>query len=419
MVQLRLGLFDGNPIKGKYGNLGPHDVCTTEHKKLALDAARQGIVLLKNDNKFLPLKRSGVSSLAVIGPMANDTSKLGGGYTGIPCDPKSFMDGLQAYEVNTTYIPGCLDIPCSSADKFAEAVQIAKEADVVIAIFGLDLSQETEDHDRSSLLLPGKQMDLISAISKVSKRPLVLILTGGGPLDITFAKEDPRIASILWVGYPGEAGGESLAEVIFGDFNPGGRLPVTWYPESFTSVPMNDMSMRPDPSRGYPGRTYRFYSGDKVYRFGHGLSYTNYTYKFETAPNRISLSGSTINADSRKDITYQKSDGLDYVRIDELMSCHDINFSVNISVTNNGDMDGSHVLLLFSRPQRILKGAPKEQLIFYDRVHTKSNTVTETNIFMEPCRHLSIVNEQGHKILPLGNHILMLEGLEHPILIET
>lgn len=131
------------------------------------------------------------------------------------------MDGLQAYEVNTTYIPGCLDIPCSSADKFAEAVQIAKEADVVIAIFGLDLSQETEDHDRSSLLLPGKQMDLISAISKVSKRPLVLILTGGGPLDITFAKEDPRIASILWVGYPGEAGGESLAEVIFGDFNPG------------------------------------------------------------------------------------------------------------------------------------------------------------------------------------------------------
>ncbi|KAI3883598.1 hypothetical protein MKX03_016280 [Papaver bracteatum] len=419
LVQLRLGLFDGNPIKGKYGKLGPHDVCTTEHKKLALDAARQGIVLLKNDNKFLPLKRSGVSSLAVIGPMANDTSKLGGGYTGIPCDPKSFMDGFQAYEVNTTYVPGCLDIPCSSADKFAEAVQIAKEADVVIAIFGLDLSQETEDHDRWSLLLPGKQMDLISAISKVSKRPLVLILTGGGPLDITFVKEDPRIASILWVGYPGEAGGESLAEVIFGDFNPGGRLPVTWYPESFTSVPMNEMSMRPDPSRGYPGRTYRFYSGDKVYGFGHGLSYTNYTYKFETAPNRISLSGSTINADSRKDITYQKSDGLDYVRTDELMSCHDINFSVNISVTNNGDMDGSHVLLLFTRPQRILKGAPKEQLIFYDRVHTKSNTVTETNILIEPCKHFSIVNEQGHKILPLGNHILMLEGLEHPILTET
>ncbi|MCL7049567.1 hypothetical protein MKW94_028992 [Papaver nudicaule] len=419
LVQLRLGLFDGNPIKGKYGKLGPHNVCTTEHKKLALDAARQGIVLLKNDNKFLPLKRHSISSLAVIGPMANDTSKLGGGYTGIPCKPKSFTDGFQAYEVNTTFVSGCLDISCSSTDGFAEAVQIAKEADVVIAILGLDLSQETEDHDRLSLLLPGKQMDLIDVVSKVSRRPLVLVLTGGGPLDVTFAKEDPRIASILWVGYPGEAGGESLAEIIFGDFNPGGRLPITWYPESFTSVPMNDMSMRADPSRGYPGRTYRFYSGDEVYGFGHGLSYTNYTYKFVTAPNRISLSGSTIKADSGKDKPSQKSDGLDYVHIDELMSCHDINFNVKLSVINNGDMDGSHVLLLFSRSQRKLKGAANRNLIFYDRVHTKSNEETEINILIEPCRHLGIVNEQGHNVLPLGNHILMLEGLEHSILIDT
>lgn len=82
-VQLRLGLFDGDPRKGKYGKLGPQDVCTPEHKKLALEAARQGIVLLKNDNKFLPLKKDGHSSLAVIGPMAKNTSKLGGGYSGI------------------------------------------------------------------------------------------------------------------------------------------------------------------------------------------------------------------------------------------------------------------------------------------------------------------------------------------------
>lgn len=81
-VQLRLGLFNGDPIKGKFGSLGPNDVCTSKHKLLALEAARQGIVLLKNDKKFLPLKKNGVSSLAIIGPMANDTSKMGGGYTG-------------------------------------------------------------------------------------------------------------------------------------------------------------------------------------------------------------------------------------------------------------------------------------------------------------------------------------------------
>lgn len=81
-VQIRLGLFDGDPRKGKYGRLGPQDVCTSEHKKLALEAARRGIVLLKNGNKFLPLKKDVVSSLAVIGPLANDSSKLGGSYSG-------------------------------------------------------------------------------------------------------------------------------------------------------------------------------------------------------------------------------------------------------------------------------------------------------------------------------------------------
>lgn len=82
-VQLRLGLFNGDPRKGKYGKLGPEDVCTSAHKKLALDAARQGIVLLKNDKNFLPLNKSAVSSLAIIGPLANNISQMGGGYTGI------------------------------------------------------------------------------------------------------------------------------------------------------------------------------------------------------------------------------------------------------------------------------------------------------------------------------------------------
>lgn len=83
MVQLRLGLFDGDPNKGPYGKYGPKDVCSAEHKALALEAARQSIVLLKNDNKFLPLKKNEISSIAIIGPLANDTSKMGGGYTGL------------------------------------------------------------------------------------------------------------------------------------------------------------------------------------------------------------------------------------------------------------------------------------------------------------------------------------------------
>lgn len=119
------------------------------------------------------------------------------------------------------YAVGCSSVECASDDSFDEAVRIAEEADYVILVAGLDLSQETEDHDRVSLLLPGKQMALVSAVTNVSQKPLILVLTGGGPLDISFAQHDPQIASIIWIGYPGEAGPKALAQIIFGDHNPG------------------------------------------------------------------------------------------------------------------------------------------------------------------------------------------------------
>ncbi|KAJ0733104.1 putative glycosidase [Helianthus annuus] len=330
-VQLRLGLFDGDPLKGKYGKLGPANVCTSDHKNLALEAVRQGVVLLKNDNKFLPLRKDAVSSLAVIGPMANATDALGGGYTGVPCSPTSIVEGLKRYVTKTTFSSGCLDVACASNAGFAEAVSISEPADFVIVVAGLDLTQETEDRDRFSLLLPGYQTALVTTVAATSKKPIVLVLTGGGPLDVSFAQSDPRVASIIWVGYPGEAGGRALAEIVFGDHNPSGKLPVTWYPESFTKVPMNNMNMRPDPSRNYPGRTYRFYTGDVVYGFGHGS----------------------------------------------------------------------------------FKGAPLRQLVEFERVHTVSYKDTKTTILVDSCKHLSIVNEYGRSILPLGDHTLLVDDIEH------
>ncbi|KAL0450091.1 UNVERIFIED_CONTAM: putative beta-D-xylosidase 6 [Sesamum latifolium] len=278
-VQIRLGLFDGEPARNQFRELGPEDVCTSENRKLALEAARQGIVLLKNEQKFLPLDAHTISSLAVIGPLANSTN-LGGGYTGVPCNPRSIVEGLQEYVNNIYHAAGCPDIPCNSTNDFAEALSVAKQAEYVIIVAGLDLSQETEDHDRYSLLLPGHQMALVTAVAAVSRKPLILVLTGGGPIDVSFAVGDPRIGSIIWIGYPGETGGKALSEIIFGHYNPGGRLPMTWYPESFTSIPMSDMNMRADPSRNYPGRTYRFYLGKRIYGFGYGLSYTSFTYNF-------------------------------------------------------------------------------------------------------------------------------------------
>lgn len=193
---------------------------------------------------------------------------------------------------------------------------------------------------------------------------------------------------------------------------------MTWYPEAFTSIPMNDMNMRADPSRGYPGRTYRFYNGNRVYGFGQGLSYTSYTYKFLSVPNKISLLGS-FKSDSSKNVLHQVGDGLDYIHIDEVESCNSLRFYVQISVMNLGDMDGSHVVMLFSRLPKIFKGTPDKQLVGFNRVHTLSYGSTKTSILVDPCQHLSFANDHGKMILPLGEHILMLGDLEHVISIET
>ncbi|KAI4328098.1 hypothetical protein L6164_020483 [Bauhinia variegata] len=418
-VQLRLGMFDGDPTRGQFGKLGPQDVCTPEHRTLALEAARQGIVLLKNDMKFLPLNKNIVTSLAIIGPLAS-TNKLGGGYSGIPCTPKSLFEGFQEHAKNISYAAGCNDVPCNSDADFDEAIQTSRQADFVVIVAGLDATQETEDLDRVSLLLPGKQMALVSSVAAVSKNPVILVLTGGGPLDVSFAESNPQIASILWVGYPGEAGGKALAEIILGQVNPGGRLPMTWYPESFTNIPMTDMSMRADPSRGYPGRTYRFYTGNRIYGFGHGLSYSAFSYKFLSAPNAVSLSG-TLKDGFRKNILSQvvkEVDGASYIQVDKMQNCNSLRFSVQISVMNLGDRDGNHVVMLFSRGPKVLDGSPDTQLVGFVRVNTISYKSTETSVLVDPCVHFSFADEYGKRILPLGDHTLTLGDMEHIVSIE-
>lgn len=192
----------------------------------------------------------------------------------------------------------------------------------------------------------------------------------------------------------------------------GGRLPVTWYPESFTKVPMTDMNMRPDPSRGYPGRTYRFYTGEQVYRFGHGLSYTKYSYRFNWTPSSLTVTFSP-KANSSKNIIQQRGSSPDYIHIDDVTSCSSLKFSVGISVMNVGDTDGSHVVMLFATVPKVFPGTPEKQLIGFDRVHTFSNKSKDISMAIDPCKHLSIADEDGNRVLPLGDHVLKLGDLEH------
>lgn len=219
-VQMRLGMFDGEPSQQPFGNLGPQHVCTQAHRNLALEAARQAMVLLKNDAGTLPLSPSHLRTVAVVGPNSDATVTMIGNYAGVPCAYTSPLQGIGGY-VDTVHQVGCNNVACSGEQPIGAAVEAARRADAAIVVVGLDQSIESEGRDRVGLLLPGRQQELVSEVAKACRGPTVLVLMCGGPVDVSFAKDDPNIAVILWAGYPGQAGGTAIAEVIFGAHNPG------------------------------------------------------------------------------------------------------------------------------------------------------------------------------------------------------
>lgn len=223
IVLLRLGFFDGNPKSLPFGNLGPSDVCSDDHQLLALDAAKQGVVLLDN-NGALPLSQTNTKNLAVIGPNANATTVMISNYAGIPCRYTSPLQGLQKYVSTVTYVAGCGDVKCSNQTLIEPAVQAASKADAVVVVVGLDQSIEAEGLDRVNLTLPGYQEKLVTDVANAANGDVILVVMAAGPIDISFARNITKIGGILWVGYPGQAGGEAIAQVIFGDYNPG--LPI-------------------------------------------------------------------------------------------------------------------------------------------------------------------------------------------------
>ncbi|KAM1092229.1 hypothetical protein ACFX19_019843 [Malus domestica] len=411
-VRMRLGLFDGNPLNQPYGTIGPDQVCSQLHQALALEAAQDGIVLLKNSGRLLPLPKAKAISLAVIGPHANALEALLGNYHGPPCKSITPLEALQGYAKNIYYHPGCDSVKCPQA-AFDEAAGTAKEADYVVLIVGLDQSQEREELDRLHLGLPGQQQELISSVAKVAKKPVILVILSGGPVDISFAKHNKNIGSILWAGYPGEAGGIALAEIIFGEHNPGGRLPMAWYTEDYVKMPMTDMRMRCEPKTGYPGRTYRFYTGKKVFDFGYGLSYSNYVYKFSSAAsqNKLYLNESSISP------TAKSSDSGRYQLVQDLGGefCEQKKLSVRVRVHNHGEMVGKHPVLLFVGEKKPKNGRPMKQLVGFKSVILSAGERAEIEFDLNPCEHLSHANEEGLMAVGEGSYFLGVGDAKYPL----
>lgn len=294
-VKFWLGLFD-NPYRGD-GVEAERIVHCAEHQAVALEAARQSLVLLKNEGGFLPLSKQ-VRSVAVIGPNADEYRQLVCRYGPSNAAFKSVYAGIRDLlpQAKVYYSKGCeiidphfpeselMDFPPTKEEQrmLQEAVATARKADVVVLVLGGNELTVREDRSRTSLDLPGRQQELLEAIEATGK-PIALVMIDGRAASINYAAA--RIPAILHGWFPGEFCGQAVAEALFGDYNPGGRLAVT-FPKSVGQIPFA-FPFKPGSDESSTTAVY-----GALYPFGHGLSYTRFAYSdLRITPDRIGPQG--------------------------------------------------------------------------------------------------------------------------------
>lgn len=280
-IKFRLGLFD-NPYRGN-GKQAEQIVHSKEHQAVSLEAARQSLVLLKNETNLLPLSKS-IRSIAVIGPNANEQTQLICRYGPVNAPIKTVYQGIKELLPHTEviYKKGCdiidphfpeseiLDFPKTAEEVqlMEEAIRAAKQAEVVVMVLEGNELTVREDRSRTSLNLPGRQEELLKAVCATGK-PIILVMLDGRASSINYAAA--HIPAILHAWFPGEFCGQAVAEALFGDYNPGGRLAVT-FPKSVGQIPFA-FPFKPGSDESSSTSVY-----GALYPFGHGLSYTTFTY---------------------------------------------------------------------------------------------------------------------------------------------
>lgn len=376
-ARFKLGMFDP-PEVVKYQQI-PFEVNDCEeHRQLALKAARESIVLLKNENKILPLNKD-IKSLAVIGPNADSRSVLLGNYNGQPSKYISFLQGIKmkvSSETEVYFAKGC-ELTDKSKEGFDEAIKIAKKSEVVIMVLGISAKYEGEEGqareseamgDRVHMNLPGVQEDLLKIIYETTKQ-IIVVLNSGSALSVNFAKEN--IPAIIQTWYPGEEGGTATADVIFGDYNPAGRLPITFYKFVEQLPDFKDYSME--------NRTYRYFKGEPLYSFGFGLSYTKFKYS--------NLEIKPVEAHTNKDI------------------------KVSVNIQNIGKYPGDEVAQLYISNKSVSCRVPIRELKGFKRIHLKVGETKSISFNLEPY-HFSHVREDGKRVLEPGKFNVSIGGCQ-------
>lgn len=381
---VRAGFFDGS--ESIYSSLGWNDVNTPEAQDLALQAALDGIVLLKNDGT-LPLDLADAGSVAMIGFWADDSSKLQGGYSGRAPFLHSPVYAAEEMGLDVNVAKGPILEDRDAPDNWtADALEAAEKSDYILYFGGLDTSAAGEEKDRYSLEWPGAQMALIEQISELGK-PFVIIQLGD-QLDDTPLLESKSVNGIFWASWPGQDGGTAIMQLISGAASPAGRLSITQYPANYTDlVPMTDMKLRPTESS--PGRTYRWYE-TPVQSFGFGLHYTTFDVEFDRASTTLDIQQQLEDCDN----TYPDTCSMP---------------PLHASVTNTGNRTSDYAALAFVKGEVGPEPYPLKTLATYGRVRGLEAGQTGNMTLDWTLGNIARRDETGSAVLFPGTYTVMLD----------
>jgi beta-glucosidase len=363
---MKLGMFDDSSSV-PYAEI-PYEVNdSSEHREFALEVSKKSLVLLKNKNNILPLKKDQLKSIAVIGPNADSRTALIGNYFGTSSEYVTVLEGIREAVGDDTrvyYAEGCHlyrdRMRSGPRDTFSEAVAAAQRADVVIMCLGLDSSIEGEAGDASNeyasgdkphLDFPGLQQELLERIVMTGV-PVLLVILSGSALAVTWA--DEHVDAIIQGWYPGAQGGRAIASLLFGEYSPGARLPVTFYATTGELPDFTDYAMK--------NRTYRYMKKEALYPFGFGLSYTTFEYKdFHLRPT-------------------------------ELAAGQDLECSVKVK--NTGSRSGDEVVQLYIKDVKASVDVPGWQLCGFKKVCLQPGEQQEV-CFKVTARQMALIAEDG------------------------
>jgi xylan 1,4-beta-xylosidase len=427
-----LGRFD-NPMTQPWTRLGLADIHSPYHEQIRLEAALQGLVLLKHNhsNPVLPLNQQPGLKIAVLGPLgqtreglvsdyANDQNCVSGGYDCIPTLAESIRAvNIHGTTTNASGVP--VNGPANETSGIQEAINLAIEADIVVLCLGNTREQEHEGMDRNDTALPGLQRHFAKLVL-ATQTPVILVLVNGGQVALDTDMDDDddggddslmllinKPVAIIEAFNPNDIGGQALAMSLFGLENRWGKLSYTIYPYHV----MQGFDMKDHSMTAPPGRTYRYYTGrEAVFPFGFGLSLTTFSIH-DCQLNQTMLMMESSSSSSIMDLQHQ---------LQQRQRQPPSQFEISCTVENTGHFHGDEVIQVYHRAgasirDRVQHPVPLKRLVEFRRVRISAGTQKRVSFTMDAFQALSLVNEMGDKILYPGNHTLLVTNgvLPQPI----